>query len=574
MNAVMGLSYLLSQTALDADQRDFVDRIKLASKSLLGVINDILDLSKIEAGELSMETVPFSPKSELHVLARLMRGQAQDKGLRFDAPDLESLPPVLMGDPTRLNQILTNLLSNAIKFTQHGHVGLHTHVLTDDPQQVRIRFDVQDSGIGISPEAAATLFQPFAQADTSITRRFGGTGLGLSIVKQLVEMMGGCAGVDSEAGQGSRFWVEIPFTPGDPAALAALIADQPALGQTPLADVRVLVVDDSPVNLDVAKRILELEGATVDTVGDGAAAVAYLREHAARTDVVLMDVQMPVMDGLTATQTIRSTLQLHQLPIIALTAGAMTSERQQARDVGMNDFIGKPFDPRVVVDSICRLVPPSVRARHGNPQATEVPATPASNWPAIDGIAVETVSKRLGGDLKLYCSLLRNFMSEFASLALPEGQPEREALAATGRIMHKLRGSAGNVGAQRVFELAAQAEQACQQGQLAALAEHIASLNAEIRGLQQGVERFLAQQEAAVAASTLQQGVTALDPQEVRRLMNMLRQHDVGALDQFDLLSAGLQARLGSDTVAQIQAKLTQLAFLDAADMLTEQGFA
>ena len=583
MNAVMGLSYLLSQTALNTDQRDFVDRIKLASKSLLGVINDILDLSKIEAGELSMETMPFSPTSVLDELTRLMRGQAEDKGLRFDPPDLAALPPVLMGDPLRLNQVLTNLLSNAIKFTQRGHIALHAHVLAADTQQVRVRFEVQDSGIGISPEAAASLFQPFAQADTSITRRFGGTGLGLSIVKQLAEMMGGRVGVDSQPGEGSLFWVEIPFTPGDPAALATLNADQPSLGPTPLAGVRVLVVDDSQVNLDVAKRILELEGATVAMVSDGAAAVAYLRDHAAAIDVVLMDVQMPVMDGLTATQAIRSELHLQQLPIIALTAGAMTSERQQARDIGMNDFIGKPFDPRVVVDSICRLVPEAARAQHrsltaaqpGHAQdARNTPATPTPSWPAIEGIAVDTVATRLGGDLKLFCTLLRNFMSEFASLTLPEGQPDRDVLAATGRVMHKLRGSAGNVGAQKVFELAAQAERACQQGQLAPLAQHIAALNAEIGGLQQGVERFLAQQEAAAAASTLNQGVADLDPQEVQRLVSMLRQHDVGALDQFDLLSASLQQRLGSDTVAQIHAKLTQLQFLDAADMLAEQGFA
>ena len=318
MNAVMGLSYLLGHTALDPEQAGFVAHINLAGKALLGVINSVLDLSKIEAGELIIECVTFNPHVVLGELADLMAVQADAKGIAFALDVADDLPQALEGDALRLGQILTNLLSNAIKFTDQGRVDL----------QVTLAFVVRDTGIGIAPELQQHLFAPFAQADASITRRFGGTGLGLSIVKHLAKVMGGTVRLKSTPGVGSEFTLELDLALGAAPAQAVAAPAALAPGGHALRGLRVLVVDDSDITFDV----------------------------------VLMDVQMPVLDGHGATRRIRVDLGLTRLPIIALTAGALSSERARAEAAGMDDFIIKPFDVQSLVDGIRRHCLPRVEA--------------------------------------------------------------------------------------------------------------------------------------------------------------------------------------------------------------------
>ena len=359
LSTVTVLSYLLGRTSLNAQQLDFLAKIKLASKSLLEVLNNVLDLSKIEAGELIVERAAFSLRSLLKELTDGMAVHADRKAIAFeiDAPD--DLPGALEGDATRLKQILTNLLSNAIKFTEHGGVKLRVHRLAATSTRITLSFVVQDTGIGIAPEVQARLFAPFAQADSSITRRFGGTGLGLSIVQRLVELMGGEVGLDSTPGAGSEFRVVLDFARAAPEALARLEVASAAPGEHALLGVRVLVVDDSNINRDGTKSILELEGAQVGLASSGQEAFERLQAEPGAFDVVLMDLQMPVLDGHEATRRIRLELGLAELPIIAVTADALRSQRQRAAAAGMNEYIIKPFDARALVSSILRHVKPA-----------------------------------------------------------------------------------------------------------------------------------------------------------------------------------------------------------------------
>src|SRR5258706_2006742 len=344
MNAVIGLSYLLGQTTLDSEQAAYLVKLSLASKSLLGIINDVLDLSKIEAGELMMEHVDFSLSVLLQDLADVMTVAADAKGISFEIDAPADLPRALNGDAKRVSQILTNLLSNAIKFTDHGRVQLQVRRISATSDREKLCFTVRDSGIGIAPDVLKRLFAPFAQADVSTTRRFGGTGLGLSIVKHLANMMGSEVGMASTPSAGSEFWVELEFPLGTADSQSLLAAAGPPFGEPGLVGVRGLVVDDSGIHLGVAKRILEIEGAEVSLASNGLEAVARIESRPLSFDMVLVDVQMPLLDGYEATRRIRNTLALSHLPIIALTAGALVSERQRAIAAGMGHFVTKPFD--------------------------------------------------------------------------------------------------------------------------------------------------------------------------------------------------------------------------------------
>jgi signal transduction histidine kinase len=313
LNAVLGVAHLLADSALDADQRALLDKARTAGRALLGIVNDVLDLAKIEAGEMHLNDEPFALRDLLREVESVYAVQAGDKGLALLLHIDEQLPPALMGDAPRLRQVLVNLVGNALKFTHAGAVHI-TATLGGSAAAPRVCLAVRDSGIGITPEQLTRLFQPFSQADETTTRRFGGTGLGLSIVHRLVALMQGAVDVQSTPGQGSEFRVDIPLRAADPARLPApASAPPPAQG---LAGLRVLLVDDSEVNLEIARRMIEREGARVHTCSDGAQALAWLYRAPAAVDVVLMDVQMPVMDGLDATRRLRADAAFARLPVI------------------------------------------------------------------------------------------------------------------------------------------------------------------------------------------------------------------------------------------------------------------
>ncbi|MBP8190432.1 MAG: PAS domain S-box protein [Aquabacterium sp.] len=569
MNAVIGLSYLLERTPLNAEQSSFVGKIKVASKSLLAIINDILDLSKIEAQELHIDRAPFDLKVVLSDLTDLLSSQAQAKGLIFETELKADLPVLLEGDAARLHQVLTNLLFNAVKFTECGAVQLRVSEIAGSEGTIRLRFVVQDSGIGIQPDVLPRLFTPFAQADQSTTRRFGGTGLGLSIVKQLVGLMGGELGVSSTPGVGSEFWVELGFPLCNREVLPPSAASTSAVAGQGLVGVRVLAADDSAINLEIVKRILEMEGAQVTLASNGQEAIDHLLAQPQGFDVVLMDAQMPMLDGYDAVRRIRGGLGLTHLPIIALTAGALTSEQQMAKDAGMNDFVSKPFDPQALVRCIRRHAGLGHGEAGHTDEASHRPAV--AGWPQIEGVDMQEAQMHLSGHVDLFLSTLRRMLNDFMHLdTLPLNV---EVLGALATRLHTLKGYAGTLGAKNIYVAAAQAERACLAGQLAPVQPLMQSLAQQLNQLRLNAAAHLDHADAQVWPC----GDDLLDapeddPQQLADLLHMLKQSDLNAMDEFAICAPQLRRRLEHAAYVRLCGQIENLQFDDALQTLSGLG--
>jgi len=353
LNAVLGFAYLLEQRAIDADARSMVHNIRVSGQSLLAIVNDILDVSKIEAGHMLIETAPFCLGELLEKVATSMRIGAAGKDLQLTVDTPPDGVGILLGDALRLEQVLLNLTGNAVKFTPAGQVALRCALLRRDGDALVLQFSVHDTGIGIDPAAQEAIFSPFTQADSSTTRRFGGTGLGLTICRQLVALMGGTLVVESAPGRGSVFSFSLPLqASAEVDATPVCAANAPP--EQMLRDVCVLVVDDSDINREVVRRILRDQGADTVCVGDGRQALDWLLAHPTQADVVLMDVQMPVMDGIEATRQLRRMPQFDDLPVIALTAGAFKEQQEAALAAGMSHVLSKPFDVPAMLALIAR----------------------------------------------------------------------------------------------------------------------------------------------------------------------------------------------------------------------------
>jgi len=353
MNGVLGTLQLLQGTELTESQRQFVGIAYNSGESLLSLLNDILDFSKIEAGKLELEIIPFNLHNLTEELMILLKQKADEREVKLRATVEDEIPGVIKGDPVRIRQILVNLMTNAIKFTEKGEVTINAFALEKTENIVRVRLEVNDTGIGIEESAQRKLFNSFTQADGSTTRKYGGTGLGLAIVRQLVTLMRGRLGVESEKGKGSCFWVEIAFE----IASDAIEKQQPATVQVDeTLEGKVLLVEDNPVNQIVATKMLEKIGLSFEVEKNGEEAVNRMKiKHS--FDLILMDCQMPVMDGYEATQTLREiekNKNTQRIPIIAMTANAMEGDKEKCIEAGMDDYVSKPVNQQALKETLAK----------------------------------------------------------------------------------------------------------------------------------------------------------------------------------------------------------------------------
>ncbi|MDD4962309.1 MAG: response regulator [Gallionella sp.] len=630
MNAVIGLSHLCLQTDLSVKQRDYLHKIHGSAKSLLGILNDILDISKIEAGKMEVDSTPFDLEEVIGNLATIVGNRAQEKNLEFVLETALNVPSALIGDPLRLGQVLINLAGNAVKFTEKGEVVVRVELEREDEDQVDLRFTVKDSGIGMSPQEISKLFQPFTQADTSITRKFGGTGLGLTISKRLVEMMGGKIWVESVSGVGSKFIFTARFQKsgkqtnyrqsvsndlrglrvlavddnessleiiksylesftfdvtivnngrdalnavrgahqaGNPFALVILDWKMPEMNgielatklremkelpvqpkvllisaygqnemslhvddrlvdgilakpfqQSKLFDAvanisnrdqtatgkfkisaqfdsklidqirgsRLLLVEDNEINRQVAQELLEGFGVIVSSAENGEEAIAMLNE--AQFDGVLMDMQMPVMDGITATRVIRKNPKFAHLPIIALTANVMVSEQNEFLGAGMNDHIGKPIDPDKLVATLVKWVHPTkifIRPKAAQPLASQA-------IPDIPGVNAAESIRRIGGKVSFYYTLLDKFRMKERDVIVRIRQSLFEGDSKTAeRLAHTLRGNAGTLGMETLHQQAELLESSIKHGALTEIEPQLIQVEQELATLIANVDQAL-----------------------------------------------------------------------------------
>ena len=711
MNAILGMTHLALKTELTPRQSDYLNKTRVAAQSLLGIINDVLDFSKIEAGRLEMENASFSLENVLENLSSVVSQKAYDKNLEFLIAAPHDLPVNIVGDALRLGQILINLVNNAVKFTDRGEVVVTIALEERASGRVKLKFSVRDSGIGMTPEQTARLFQPFTQADASTTRKYGGTGLGLSISKRLVEMMGGEIWAESTHGTGStfRFTAWFGLGPGEPkrkrlipdlVGVRALVVDdneqareilcdalrgfslradsvssgkeaiqkvasadphdpyrvvlmdwqmpgmdglqasreilrgkrakdlpkivivtafgredlqaqvdqagingyllkpvspsllydtlvellavvgpqrgrsQPKREHTGLPDFngcRVLLVEDNELNQQVATELLESVGAIVQVANDGVEAVRILTgvEGPPQFDVVLMDLQMPGMDGFAATRQIRAQPRLEGLPIIAMTAHALVEERQRCLDAGMNDHVSKPIDPEALFAALARWAKSHpVQAPVAHARAAR---TAAVVIPEIDGINAKEGLTRAAGNRRLYRDLLVRFAKDHLDVgtqiaaALERGDPTQAA-----RILHTVKGVAGNMSISKVYSSADKLERAVRDRDPAApklLKAFTSLLNRQIQAIQRALSDGVPNRARSKANREFDARKAA---SAARRLRELLEASDADASEAFSVFSDAAASTVDRLRFDALSAAINKFDFESALLTLSE----
>ncbi|MBC7376430.1 MAG: response regulator [Burkholderiaceae bacterium] len=511
MNSVIGMAYLALRTDPSPAQRNYLQKIHTSGQHLLGIINDILDFSKIEAGKLLLEDMDFTLCGVFDTVETQILNAAQGKGLQVTFDIDKPLKRSLRGDPLRLSQVLLNLVCNAVKFTPAGVVTIAATAKHVDEDGALVRVEVRDTGIGLTPSQIHKLFQPFHQADASTTRTSGGTGLGLAICRQLAHLMGGDVGVDSEPGLGSAFWFTTRVSWGQPAEAAASEAAIAAPEQDPFAALmgaHILLVEDNAFNREIAIDFLAMVGATVVSAVNGQEAIeALLREPA--FDAVLMDVQMPVMDGLRAARLIRANPAIARLPIIAMTANAAAEDRVRCLEAGMDDFLTKPVLPERLYATLVHWMPARAAQTHqqasqqalADPQALlAVPETliaapvlqPAADGSGAMAVDLSVLLASVGGDEAKF----RRYASLYAQ-AIPETLAELETAVTRGdqaelaNLGHRMKPGATMVGALGLAELCRTLEATAREASAGETAARVAQISLKLLEISAEIETRL-----------------------------------------------------------------------------------
>jgi PAS domain S-box-containing protein len=468
MNAILGMLALLRRTELDPRQADYAAKTEGAAKSLLGLLNDILDFSKADAGKLILDPQPFTMEQLLSDVMVILTANAGSKPVALRLEIDPAVPPWLVGDAMRLKQVLVNLGGNAVKFTAQGEVVVSIDVLQlrdeSGDKMASLEFAVRDTGIGIAPENQSRIFSGFTQAESSITRRFGGTGLGVAISQRLVAAMGGSLQLESALNQGSRFHFQIALPVAD-AGREPQVRRDPVVtpqGETlhRLSGIRILIAEDNINNQQVARELLEYEGAVVQIANNGQEALDALVAAKPAFDVVLMDLQMPVMDGLTATRRVRAELAMPDLPIVAMTANAMASDRDDCLAAGMNEHVGKPFDVDELVAVVRRLTGRS-RAAAALRNVVNSQLTDKLNGAAkAAGVDLVAALTRMVGRRDVYARLLGNFRNNLSGMPHQlQGFLAIADMDSLKRSLHTLKGLAGTLGADALASVARRCEE-------------------------------------------------------------------------------------------------------------------
>ncbi len=620
MNAVIGMSHLALRTELTLKQRDYLTKIRDAASSLLGILNDILDFSKIEAGKLELEQIAFNLEEVLTRLSNLMSLKAKEKGLRLEVRLDPATPRDLVGDPLRMGQILANLVNNAVKFTEQGEVVLTVESediqasrqpeprnpepsgnepLNLPPQTAKLRFMVRDTGIGMTEDQKGKLFQLFSQADSTITRKHGGTGLGLAICKQLAELMGGTITVESAPGQGSTFCFLVELARSPALTIHKLEAGEgiAATSQAKLISKRVLLVEDNLVNRELALELLHDLGLITDVAHHGREAVEKLQNT--RYDLVLMDIQMPEMDGLEATRRIRA-FEVHEphTPIIAMTAQAMSGDRERCLEAGMDDYLTKPIDPDKLLDALLRWMPGDEGSRtevgdriseveHRTSDIghrTSSPFQPSTfnlqhlSSPPLHPSAfslqpfppspfdIPAALKRCNNKPELLRKLFMSFGVEFADAdsrlrSLLQGDQPGDALI----LAHSLKGVAATLEARELAESAKGVELALRNGQAADLDELLQILDVALAPAIEAATSLAGQGEAADQALASDVSASRIPTSHILAVLEALREQlaasNLKARQTFAAIRDDLMGRGFNAQVATLEENLGKLDF-------------
>ncbi len=583
MNAIIGFSGLALKTRLDDKQRDYVRKIQMSGAHLLGIINDILDLSKVEAGKLTVEQTEFELEDVMQNLFNLISDKAAAKGLGLSSSVKQGTPNHLIGDPLRLGQILVNYANNAVKFTDKGKIVVAAEVAEETEDDVLLRFSVNDTGIGLTQEQIGKLFQSFQQAETSTSRKYGGTGLGLAISKKLANIMGGDVGVESEYGKGSTFWFTARLGKSAEKGAGSEKQEEASLSGSVSAikGARVLLVEDNEFNQQIATELLTDAGLVVDLAANGQESLTMVAERP--YDVVLMDMQMPIMDGVTATIEIRKLDKFADLPIIAMTANVMQADIERCTDAGMNDYISKPISPDQLFGKLVKWVPPrqdqpaqeSVTAAQKGLAVNQAGGNGSGDLSDIPGLDTGVGLTRVMGKKALYLDMLRMYI-------VNQGQVPaqiRQSLDAgdwetAQRLAHTAKGVSGTIGATLVQELSARVEKAIRERDAReTLDGYLASLASAHEQLIAALKRALPSPDSAGPADKdaglvdREQAVAAC-----RRLAGLLANDDGEAANFVNEARGLLRGIMGPDALQELQTATESYEFEKAQEILQKHS--